>query len=321
MASPEADPRERETVRVLLATSRDWFASALGAVLEPEGFAFTHVRSAALAIERALESRPDIVVIDEGLPDSSAADVCRGLISGPLGSSVPVLVYSPNFWHEREQAEAMRAGAWDIIREPIRSNLLVAKLERLLGIKRLIETAEEESLSDADTGLFSLPGLIRTLPILSSVAERSNAPLACAIVGPTVPAAGPEAGRQRARTARLCQANTRMSDVCAWVAETDVAVLVYGADVSGATTMARRLSREATPSGPDEAARDPLSAGIVELSPAELVTARRRALEEGTPGLRSVADRIAGLGRFAAAQTALEEARQAGGGIRIAGSV
>ena len=311
---------ERDTVHVLLASSRDWFASALRVVLEPEGFSFSHVRSGEIAVRDSSMIDPDIVIIDEGLPDLSAPELCRELLEGPLKRSVPILVYSPNFWHEGEQAEAMKAGAWDIIREPIRSRLLVAKLDRLLQIKHLIETAAEGTLSDAQTGLFNLAGLMRTLPILGSLAERSNAALSCAVLGPTRPAVGQELERQRQDTARLFAEHTRMSDVCAWVGEADVALIAYDANLAATTMIVRRLSELSAHLGPDEEGATPISAGIVELTPSQFVTERRAALAAGEPPSAGVpvADQIASLSRFAAAQNALRHAKEAGGGIRIA---
>lgn len=327
MRETAAGPDERADVKVLLASSRDWFASALRAVLEPEGFQFVHARSGEAAVEAAAGEAPDLVIIDEGLPDGTAPELCRDLLAGALGKSVPVLVYSPNFWHESEQAEAMRAGAWDIIREPIRSRLLVAKLERLLRIKRLIEAAEREEMADEEWRLFSLAGLIRTLPVLGSLAERTSAPMSCAVVGPTLPATGDGLTRQRRDTARLCARHTRLSDLCGFLGEGDVALVAYNADVGVTTDIIRRLSRLAEEVGEEvgEAvgtARAPLSAGIIEL-PADRLMAEARTVRAGPSGgeeTAPVAEQIASLSRFAAAQGALRQARAAGGGIRIAES-
>ncbi len=312
------DGTERDDVRVLLTTSRDWFASALRAVLEPEGFSFAHVGSGEAALEEAARSTPGIVVIDEGLPDTTASELCSGLLSGVLPRSVPVLVYSPNFWHESEQAEAMRAGAWDIIREPIRSRLLVAKLDRLLRIKRLIEATEAEEIEDEEIGLFSLNGLVRTLPVLGSIAERSRAPLSCAVLGPTSPGAGSELARQRREAARLCTRHTRGSDVSGFLGEADIALVAYNADVAMTVEIVRRLADLAA--GEEGHRAVPLSAGIVALP----IGGDRRAAAAGDgrgEGAEApVSDRIASLSRFAAAQSALREAREAGGGVRVAES-
>lgn len=317
MALSGAARSEGGPVETLLATSRDWFASALQAVLEPEGFTFKHVRSGEEAFQETVRTRPDLVIIDEGLADTTASELCRRLVEGPLERGVPLLVYSPNFWHESEQTEAMRAGAWDIIREPIRSRLLVAKLERLLGIRRLIEASEREHLADPQMGLFTVAGLMRTLPILGSLAERAEVPMSCAVLGPTRPASDEALDRQRRDTSTLCVRHTRTSDLRGWIDEADIALVVYDADVPEATQIVRRLSGRTGDAA--EAEHPDLSAGVVELPPEQLVAEARRGVEERPPaGGASMAHRFAPLAHFAAAQDALRRAREAGGGIRVA---
>ncbi|MFQ5688817.1 MAG: response regulator transcription factor [Gemmatimonadota bacterium] len=323
MLEPGAEGAERATIHVLLASARDWFVSALRAVLEPEGFTFTHVRSGEIAVRDASLVGPELVIIDEGLPDASAAELCRRLAGSALGRSVPILVYSPNFWHESQQAEAMAAGAWDIIREPIRSTLLVAKLDRLLQIKRLIETAETGGLAGTQAGVFNLADLMRTLPILGSLAARADAALCCAVLGPTAQAPpGPERERRRRRTAEVCLRHTRTSDVCAWMGDSDVVLVVYGANVADTRAIVRRLADKAPEFEESPADSVPLSAGIVELSPAHFVPSREGVEGVGgegeSAGEGGLANQIASLSRFAAAQHALQQARETGGGIRIA---
>ncbi len=318
-ASRDSIDRGAAEVRVLLASGRDWFASALQAVLEPEGFSFVRVRSGEVTLRDASLIDPDIVIVDEGLPDMKAADLCRALSTGAASRSLPVLVYSPNFWHETEQAEAMWAGAWDIIREPVRSRLVVAKLRRLLDISRLIETSEVGSLSDHVTGLFNLAGLMRAVGTLGALARRTGAPLACAVVGATEKLDGERRERQREQMTALCARNVRGSDVCAWIDGHELAVVAYGTNVEGAATMVRRLNRIAAAEVGSSGAY--LSAGIVELPASGFVpdprpAGRRNGDTDGE--VVSVAEKIASLSRFAAAQSALRQARAAGGGIRIA---
>jgi hypothetical protein len=221
-----------------------------------------------------------MVIIDEGLPDMDVPALASSLGRGGLKSSIPILVYSPNFWHESEQAAAMRAGAWDIIKEPVRSNLVVAKLRRLLEIKQLIEATEEGSLSDAATGLFNLAGMLRMLRVMGSAARRHGASLTCVVLGPTeVPETGSlEALRERA--ARLWGEGIRESDVCGWVDSSELGIV---------------------------------SAGIVELTDRFVEDTAAEATQ-----VAPMATRIAGLSGIAVARSALREAREAGGGIRIA---
>lgn len=305
---------------MLLATSRDWFASALQAVLEPEGFAFRHIRTGEAALRDVSLLTPDAVIIDEGLPDIPAAELCRRLGEAGLETSVPILVYSPDFWHESRQAEAMQAGAWDVIREPIRSKLLVAKLRRLLQIRKLIEVAGDgETGSDASASLLALDTLVRMLPAFGSIAERSGATMSCAVLGPTVPSdAWDERTERRSRLASLCEAHARGSDLRAGLGEEDIAIVAFGADTEGTSRLVGRLRKQAEMTWRDSTGVT-LSAGIAELPPSILVRKRpdAAAAEERVPGPRPT-QRIASLSRLAAAQQALADAREAGGGIRIA---
>ncbi len=294
---------------VLLVSAHDWFASALQAVLEPEGFIFARARSARRALRTVENIEPEIVIIGERLPDLDAAGLASALLTGGLKESVPILVYSPNFWHEREQAAAMAAGAWDIIKEPVRPSLVVAKLRRLLEIKRLIELTEESSLTDGGTGLLNLTGLMRSMRLLEAAAQRNAAPLSCVVIGPSEAGAS-DLERQKNLAADLCHRLVRESDLCGWVAEADFGVVAYNTTAAGVTSIVRRLNASLA-KRPDSEALHPLSAGVVEFT-----------VPDGTPTppARRIdrSPRIASLSRLAAAQTALREARHSGGGIRIA---
>ena len=310
MNGPKGSPAN--TVNVMLVSAHDWFASALQAVLEPEGFVFARMRSARVALRDAAQVNPDMVIVDEGLPDMDAPALASSLGRGVLKSSIPILVYSPNFWHENEQAAAMRAGAWDIIKEPVRSNLVVARLRRLLEIKQLIETTEEGSLSDVATGLFNLAGMMRMLRVMGSTARRHGSALTCVVLGPTETPGAESLAAMREQAARLWGQGIRESDVCGWVDSTELAIVAFGTDAAGVTTMVRRLA-ELTASDPEAGQLAPISAGIVELTDRFAEDADVEA-----PHVAPMATRIAGLSGIAAARTALREAREAGGGIRIA---
>jgi DNA-binding response OmpR family regulator len=300
------------TVQVLLVSAHDWFASALQAVLEPEGFVFARVRSARHALRHVEQGAPDLVIIGDKPPDIDAAGLARAVRTGGLRPSIPILVYSPNFWNEREQAAAMQAGAWDVIKEPVRPSLVVAKLRRLLEIKRLIELTEESSLTDSSTGLLNLAGLLRSMRQMEASAHRNEAPLSCVVIGPSTPAAGSDLERQRVLAAQLCSRQLRESDVCGWIDAADFGVIAYNTTAAGLTTLVRRLNHTLSGDALEGWRLRPLSAGVVEFPPHADDAA-------DSPGRRSSAraPRIASLSRIVAAQTALREAREHGGGIRI----
>ena len=307
-----------EEIRILLASARDWLASSMRAVLEPEGYGLCQAESASAALREAESRSPGVVIIDEGLPDSSVPELCSALLECCVPRSVPILVYSAAFWDEAAETACMRAGAWDIIREPIRSRLLVEKLRRLIQIRRLIETAEEDAIAEDATGTLTLGGLLRVLGILGSLANRQGAKIGCAVLGPTRPASDRKllAG-QRSSTAELVAEHTRGSDVCAWVGDADLALFAYGTTTDGVRSILHRLQQIGADGAPEargpDAASENLSAGIIELDPEAFRVGGSSGIDGSAE--RSPGDRVASLARIAEAQVALRSAREAGGGV------
>lgn len=307
----EFDRRNENVVRVLLVSTHDWFTSALQAVLEPEGFVFARVRSARHALRHVEQSVPDLVILSEKLPDLDGAGLVRSLRSGGLPASVPLLVYSPNFWHAEDQAKAVAAGAWDIIREPLRPTIIVPKLHRLLAIGRLIRTAEEGTEAAEATGLPKLAGLTRSIQRIEATAQRNDVPLSCVVIGPSRPGDGPTLARQRSLAASLCADNLRLSDLCGWISDADFGVVAYNTTAAGVISMVRRLNERLSVNPEGAGELQPLSAGVIELPSGESADAGEDGADfRGAP-------RVASLSRLAAAQVALREARAGGGGIRI----
>jgi CheY-like chemotaxis protein len=305
----------REMTGVLLASSRDWLASSMRAVLEPEGYGFRSAATAAEVLDDTGVEAPGIVIIDEGLTDSSVPELCADLLEGGLSRSVPILVYSQAFWGEDEQAAAMQAGAWDVIREPLRSRLLLSKLQRLRGVQRLIEAADGQVAGVGGEGPMPLTDLLRVLGILGSLASRQGEKLGCAVLGPTIPAvSGPQLEAQRYATARLVTGHTRASDACAWVGDADLVLVAYGATIEGLTAAVERLAEAASMMDSSHEI-ETLSAGIVELDPSAF-----RGSHFGTesPAGWPRNERVESLARIADAQLALQSARESGGRVRAA---
>ena len=306
--------RTREMTGVLLASSRDWLASSMRAVLEPEGYGFRNSTTAAAALHDASVHTPGIVIIDESIADSSVPDLCTDLLEEGLTRSVPILVYSQTFWNESEQTAAMLAGAWDVIREPLRSGLLLTKLRRLMQVRRLIEASDRETIGEDHSGAMPFTDLFRVLGILGSLASRQRAKLGCAVLGPTTPAvSAPELDAQRSATARLVVQHTRASDACAWVGDADLVLVAYGATIEGLTTAVKRLSDSASMLDAFPGT-ETLSAGIVELDSDAFRRIRANGQEPLTGWPQN--EHVASLSRIADAQLALQSAREAGGGVR-----
>lgn len=292
---------------LLVGTPKEWFKSALEAVLEPEGYTVSWAEDAERLRDALSTASPDLVILDENLPSTDTPDLCRSLLAGPLSPAVPVLLYSSDMTTEHLQARALEAGAWEVLREPVRAEYLVATIRRLLGISRLVRDFRGEETDEWEPGVLGRSGFRRVVPLVIALAAREGVSLSCVVLGPTAPESGEAARRQREVTARLCRRYLRKADLCGWIDDRDVAIMAYGTSPDDAALMTRRL--EALTGEVDENGAFGLSAGIVSVAP-----------EDDERGGEDT-EQLRRLGRapdsvLEAARAALEDAREQGGGIK-----
>lgn len=294
---------------LLVASDDEWFAESLTSVLRPRllGVSVEVVGDREALMDRAAAGRPNLLIVDRRLvPPGDTGRLCQELVEGTLGRHTPLLVYNSGGAQPELEAEVLGAGAWGVLYEPLRSEILLARVARFLEVATSLREVRRGDCIDEETGLFELPFMLETIPLLTSLARRRRTSLSCTVIGPTRPASGSVAEEQRRVTARVCVENVRSSDLSGWADGENVAIVTFDAPVKGAETVVHRLDALAREAGGDE--RDySLSAGIVEMESGEG--------EEEHPAERSALEPDETL---AAARSALEEAREAGGGIRVA---
>ena len=106
------------------------------AVLEAEGFRVCEAENKARGVIEAGTRKPDLVILDLGLPDGSGIELIRDLRSW---SSMPVLVLSARV-DEADKIEALDAGADDYLTKPFGTGELLARTRAML--RRSVQTAE-----------------------------------------------------------------------------------------------------------------------------------------------------------------------------------
>ena len=98
------------------------------AYLRLRGFRVQEVADAAGALERWGAGRPDLILLDLGLPGIDGVDVIRGLRGW---SDVPIVVLTVREG-ERDKILALDAGADDYVTKPFGMGELLARLRAAL---------------------------------------------------------------------------------------------------------------------------------------------------------------------------------------------
>jgi len=110
--------------RVLVVDDEPQILRALRINLTARGYDVLTARDGSSALQAATETKPDVVVLDLGLPDIDGTDVITGLRGW---SSVPIIVLSArtSSW---DKVMALDAGADDYVTKPFGMDELLARL-------------------------------------------------------------------------------------------------------------------------------------------------------------------------------------------------
>jgi DNA-binding response OmpR family regulator len=97
--------------------------------LEFEGHTAVTVSNGALGLQKILELRPDLVILDVMLPETNGIQVCRALRE--RGDKTPVILLTARS-QEAEKVQGLDAGADDYVTKPFGVQELMARIRTLL---------------------------------------------------------------------------------------------------------------------------------------------------------------------------------------------
>jgi two-component system KDP operon response regulator KdpE len=145
--TPAAVPAK---ITVLVIDDEPQILRALRINLSVRGYEVVTASSGAAALRAAAERRPDVVVLDLGLPDMSGIDVLAGLRGW---MTAPVVVLSART-DPSEKVQALDAGADDYVTKPFSMDEFLARLRA--AVRRGAAAASDTAQPVIHTAAFSV---------------------------------------------------------------------------------------------------------------------------------------------------------------------
>lgn len=233
--------------RILVANDQEWTARSLESILAAEGYEVIRAFTGAQAWDKALESRPDLIILDTQLPDISGPEVCRRLRSHPVvGWSVPIILTTAGSNGRSRVAEAMEAGAWDFATQPFDGPLLLARIRTFLQSKAAFDASRADATLDPATGLYNRRGLDMRLSELLADARRRREPVTCVVISAhahEIEEALDLAEDAAQSITRALRASVRTSDAVARLSPLDFAIMAPNLDRDAALRVLDRFQR------------------------------------------------------------------------------
>lgn len=134
--------QEPLTGKILIVDDEAPIRKFLSISLEANGYTVLEATSGKQALETSALKKPDIIVLDLGLPDMDGKAVIKDLREW---TKVPILVLSVRA-DEQEKVEALDVGANDYMVKPFGISELMARLRVLTRIYKLESGQTEEAL-------------------------------------------------------------------------------------------------------------------------------------------------------------------------------
>jgi len=121
-----------------LAENRQILVDLLGA----EGYVLDTAKDGEEAVEKALASPPDLILMDVSMPRLTGFEACRRLKADERTHLVPIVLVTGLVARE-DRIQGIAAGCDDFLTKPVDSEQLVARTRNLLRTKSLVDELEQ----------------------------------------------------------------------------------------------------------------------------------------------------------------------------------
>ncbi|PYO12220.1 MAG: hypothetical protein DMD31_17235 [Gemmatimonadetes bacterium] len=162
---------------------------------------------------------------------------------------MPIFIIGPEPPTRQRRIDALRAGAWEHLGQPLDAEEFLLRIEAFVRAKLDADRARAEGLVDEATGLYNMRGLARRARELGSQASRQHAALACVVFAPDFDTRDRDAASEDAlteaaqRLAGAFKAAGRLSDAIGRVGPSEFAVVAIGTDAPGSVKLAERVAQ------------------------------------------------------------------------------
>ncbi|MBA2685758.1 MAG: response regulator [Gemmatimonadaceae bacterium] len=235
---------------ILLANEHEWAARSLETILGPHGFAVLRAYTGRQLLGLVRSAQPDLIMVDVRLPDMRGVDVCRALRDDPhFPEETPIIFTSSGTPERHERLEAFKAGAWEIVSQPLDAEVLLLKLDAYMRGKRAVDRLRDESLLDQATGLYNMQGMVRRAREMSADAQRLHAPISCVAFTPVATTDSEMTSPAITeimveRLGAIVRRTGRASDAIGRLGPTEFAIIAPATEEPGAIRMMERLESQ-----------------------------------------------------------------------------
>lgn len=121
--------------KILVVDDEVYILHILDFSLGAEGFEVITANNGELAIEKAKQEKPDLIILDIMMPVLDGYETCRRLKKLPETKETPVVLLTAK-GRDVDRKLGFEVGAIDYIVKPFSPNSLIERIEEILGCRK-----------------------------------------------------------------------------------------------------------------------------------------------------------------------------------------
>ena len=121
--------------KILVVDDEVYITQILEFSLGAEGFEVITANNGELAVEKAIQAQPDLIVLDIMMPVLDGYETCRRLKRQSETKNIPIILLTAK-GREADKRLGFEVGAVDYIIKPFSPNRLVGRIEEIIGCRK-----------------------------------------------------------------------------------------------------------------------------------------------------------------------------------------
>ncbi len=121
--------------KILVVDDEVYILHILEFSLGAEGFEVITANNGEIAVEKAIQEKPDLIVLDIMMPVLDGYETCRRLKREPETKHIPVILLTAK-GRDSDKRLGFEVGAIDYVVKPFSPNRLIGRVEEIIGCRK-----------------------------------------------------------------------------------------------------------------------------------------------------------------------------------------
>jgi len=121
--------------KILIVDDNEHLRQILASILRFSGYEISEAATGTQAIEKAVSTKPNLILLDLDLPDMTGADAAQAICKDQRTAGIPIVGCSAFLGLEWREV-ALRAGMVDYLEKPVHAATIRTKIEKFVLSER-----------------------------------------------------------------------------------------------------------------------------------------------------------------------------------------